>query len=185
MAKKSIYQIKVTPPIWRRLLISSDTRLDELHDIIQIAMGWEDYHLHQFTKDAKDGFTKYYGVPEPDFGFAEVLDESKFKISQLLTKEKDKIGYCYDFGDSWHHDIVLEKILDFDKNQRLPMCIKGRRACPFEDCGGIGGYEYMLEVLNDKTHPEYQDMREWLELEGDEIFDPAFVDIDDINESLA
>ncbi len=59
MAKKSIYQIKVTlkwskPPIWRRLLIASDTRLDELHDIIQIAMGWEDCHLHQFTKDTKD-----------------------------------------------------------------------------------------------------------------------------------
>ncbi len=127
----------------------------------------------------------YYGVPEPDFGFAEVLDECKFKINQLLTKEKDKIGYWYDFGDDWHHDVLLEKILDFDKNQRLPVCIKGRRACPFEDCGGIGGYEYMLEVINDKNHSEYHDMREWLGLEDDEIFDPTFFDIDDINENLA
>ncbi len=140
--------------------------------------------LHQFIKDTGKavGFTKYYGVPNPEFDFDEVLDERKFKISQLLSKEKDKIGYWYDFGDDWHHDVLLEKVLDFDKQQPLPMCIKGRRACPFEDCGGMGGYEYMLEIINDKTHPEYQEMREWLGLEDDENFDPAFFDIDAVNE---
>ena len=103
MAKAQIYQIKVTlnyssPPIWRRLLVPSDVTLDRLHDILQVAMGWYDAHLHQFVV----GGRTYYGVPHPDFGdWIEMQDERKFRLNQVVSSARSRFSYEYDFGDSW------------------------------------------------------------------------------------
>jgi hypothetical protein len=179
MTKKSvqnIYQIKITlndskPPIWRRLLISSSIRLSELHTVIQIAMGWDNSHLHHFIAHGE-----FYGNPEYD-----AADESKVKLDELLQKTKSHILYEYDFGDSWQHKIELEKILPYDVKIQLPSCIKGKRACPPEDCGGIWGYEEFLEVMADPNHPEYAERLEWM----GEDFDPEYFQIDEINALFA
>ena len=153
----------------------SDLKLGAFHDVIQVAMGWTDSHLHQFIANKV-----FYGIPDDDFGL-EMEDESKYKLSQLLKKEKDSLIYEYDFGDSWEHKILLEKILPFDTKIALPVCIKGKRACPPEDCGGIWGYEELLETISDPKHPEHEDMLEWL---GGE-FDPEEFDLEEINGDLA
>lgn len=176
----SIYQLKVTlkgskPPIWRRIQVRSDTKLPQLHEILQIAMGWMDSHLHQFIA----GRT-FYGVPDPEFGLDGMEDESKIRLDRLLAFEKDKIVYEYDFGDGWEHDILLEKILEPDAAVHYPVCMTGKRACPPEDCGGVWGYANLLETLNDPQHEEYEDMLGWV---GGE-FDPAAFDLDEVNEAL-
>ena len=176
----TVYQIKITligakPPIWRTVLVASDIDLEAFHDVIQLAMGWTDSHLHQFIAN-----NVFYGIPDDDFGM-EIEDESKYKLSQLLSKEKDTIKYEYDFGDSWEHKILLEKILPFATKTALPVCIKGKRACPPEDCGGIWRYEELLETISNPKHPDYKDMLEWL---GGE-FDPEEFDLEAINEDLA
>lgn len=179
---RSIYQIKISliglkPPIWRTVLVPSDLGLEDFHDVIQIVMGWTDSHLHQFIAN-----NVFYGIPDDDFGMGmEIEDESKYKLSQLLSKEKDIITYEYDFGDSWEHKILLEKILPFDTKTNLPVCIKGKRACPPEDCGGVWGYEELLETISNIEHPEHEDMLEWL---GGE-FDPEEFDLAEINDDLA
>jgi len=177
---QSIYQIKISligakPPIWRTVLVAGDLGLGAFHDVIQVAMGWTDSHLHQFMDNKK-----IYGIPDDDFGM-ETEDESKYKLSQLLQKEKDTLTYEYDFGDSWEHKILLEKILPYDSNTLLPVCIKGKRACPPEDCGGIWGYEELLETISDPEHPDHEEMLEWL---GGE-WDPDEFDLEEINEDLA
>jgi hypothetical protein len=177
---KSIYQIKISligvkPPIWRTVLVASNIDLETFHDVIQLAMGWTDSHLHQFIANKV-----FYGIPDDDFEL-EMEDETKYKLSQLLKKEKESIKYEYDFGDSWEHKILLEKILPFDTKTVLPVCIKGKRACPPEDCGGIWGYEELLETISNPNHPDHDDMLEWL---GGE-FDPEEFDLEDINEDLA
>ena len=177
---RSIYQIKISligakPPIWRTILVPSDLRLDAFHDVIQIAMGWRDCHLHQFIEN-----NVFYGIPDDEFGM-EIEDEAKFKLFHLLKKEKDTIKYEYDFGDSWEHKILLEKILPDDGKTVLPVCIKGKRACPPEDCGGIWGYEELLETISNPKHPDHEDMLEWL---GGE-FDPEEFDLEEINGDLA
>ena len=174
-----IYQIKVTleaskPPIWRRLLVRSDVTLAELHQVIQAAMGWAGYHLHQFIV----GET-YYGEPHPDYGF-EMRDESRVKLSHVAPDEGAKFGYEYDFGDSWLHQVLVEKVLPPEPGQRYPVCIKGRRACPPEDVGGVWGYEEFLEAIRDPDHPEHEDYLEWI---GGE-FDPEEFDLDDVNAAL-
>jgi len=177
---KKIYQIKVTlkdtkPPIWRRIEVTEDTSLDKLHNIIQAAIGWNDYHLHQFIIGGN-----YYGKPDPEFG-SEMEDESTIRLSQISLKEKSKFTYEYDFGDSWLHEILIEKILPAKEGVKYPVCITGKRACPPEDVGGSFGYADFLETINDPEHPEHEDMLEWA---GDD-FDPEAFDLDEINARLA
>ena len=183
-AKKlpSLYQIKVTlvgakPPIWRRLLVHGNIKLDTFHDVIQYSMGWMNGHLHQFEKDGV-----LYGVPDGEFDFGfDLEDENKYRLSDLLKSEKDWLSYEYDFGDDWRHKIILEKILPFDASSGVAKCIKGKRACPPEDCGGIWGYENLLEIMSDPAHDEHEDMMEWL---GEE-FDPERFSLSEINTMLS
>ena len=173
---QNIYQIQIslngfTPKIWRRIQLKSDTLLPDLHDIIQLTMGWDDSHLHQFIKNKE-----FYGDPSVDEDF-DTIDYRKIKLSAMLNKEKEKFIYEYDFGDSWEHTILLEKILPVDPNTKYPVCIAGEMNCPPEDCGGVWGYSELLEILKDPKHEEYEDYIEWL---GDD-FDPKEFDLEEVN----
>ncbi|MFL5804284.1 MAG: plasmid pRiA4b ORF-3 family protein [Roseiflexaceae bacterium] len=176
-----IYQLKVTlkgirPPIWRRILLEPDTRLDRLHHILQDVMGWYDAHLHQFSV----GRT-LYGVPDSDFDFGpEVEDETQVALGQVAPRAKSKLTYEYDFGDGWEHELLVEKVLPADPAARYPICVAGARACPPEDCGGVWGYADLLETIQNPDHPEHEEMLEWL---GGE-FDPEAFDLDAINRQL-
>ena len=177
------YQIRIDlaryrPKIWRRLLIRSDLPLSGFHLAIQIAMGWENSHLHQFIKDKKF----YSERLEEDWTWDDRhnVDYSEMHVSDLLTTEKDKIEYEYDFGDGWVHEIKLEKILPADNTMKSPVCTDGALACPPEDCGGIWGYAQMLEALKDPRHEQHEETLEWI---GEE-FDPELFDIEVVNKLL-
>jgi hypothetical protein len=181
----SIFQLKITledirPPIWRRVLVASTMKLDELHLVIQAVMPWENYHLHSFESGEGIYMPLMPGNDLFDFGIP-TKDEVKFKISQVLNHEKSWIRYTYDMGDSWEHKIVLEKILAPDPKLKYPICVKGKRACPPEDCGGAWSYMELLEILSDPSHPSYAEMMEYY---GESIDAEAF-DLAEINESLS
>ena len=179
---RSIYQIKISlngikPPIWRRVLVPSTIKLDQLNLVLQIAMGWTNSHLHQFIVNQT-----FYGVIDVDFDMdLEIQDETGYKLSDLLRNEKDRLIYEYDFGDSWEHRVLLEKISPYVTTETLPRCVKGSRHCPPEDCGGIWGYMDLLETIKDPDHPEHEDMLEWL---GDD-FDPEYFKVGEVNKLLA
>jgi Plasmid pRiA4b ORF-3-like protein len=184
MAKKSaansgtIYQLKVTledskPPIWRRLLVPASLNLGDLHQILQVAMGWTDSHLHQFIVGEKT-----YGMPDPDTDWT--LDEDRVKLAQIVSGEKFRFRYEYDFGDSWLHLILVEKILPAEPGKPYPICVKGKGNCPPEDCGGIWGFYDFVEAMANPKHPEHENLKEWY---GDD-FDPEAFDIDDVNRIL-
>jgi len=182
MAKKAptaIYQLKISlrdarPPIWRRLLVADTTTLAKLHEIIQIAMGWENYHLHQFITDRT-----FYGKPSTD-DWDEVLDERKYTLAQIAPTLRQKFQYEYDFGDGWRHDVLVEKILAPEPKQKYPVCIKGKRACPPENVGGVWGYEEFVAAIQDPAHPEHDSYLDWV---GGE-FDPEAFALAQINEEL-
>jgi len=176
--EKQIYQIQITlkdsnPRIWRRFLTSSDITLNELHKIIQTTMGWANSHLHQFEK-GRDCY-----APK-SFNIEEAKDSKEVKLDSLLQNEKDKMKYTYDFGDDWELDIILEKILPLNTSNEIPLCIAGSRACPPDDCGGIAGYEELLEIISNPKHPDFDEKIEWL----GENFDPEYFDMDEVNSML-
>jgi hypothetical protein len=178
----AIYEFKVTlkeshPPIWRRIQVP-DCTLGELHEFLQVVMGWEDCHLHQFIVKGQ-----YYGPSDPEdleWG-TEKGDEEKISVSQIArTAPKLRFTYEYDFGDSWQHEILLEKFLEPEPNETYPRCIEGERASPPEDVGGTGGYSDFLEAISDPKHEQYDDLVEWI---GGR-FDPERFSLDKVNREL-
>ena len=180
------YQIKVAlshikPPVWRRLIVDSRISLDALHDALQISMGWTNSHMHQFIDRAGVIYGQSYDDEfMPSLG-SKTIEESAVLLNEVLKTEKDWIKYEYDFGDGWEHKITLEKILPHKKNQFPVACIKGKRACPPEDCGGPWGYAHMLEQLAaPEDDEEYAELLEWL---GDD-FEPENFDLEETNAIL-
>lgn len=132
----------IKPPIWRGIIVREDITLDRLHDIIQIAMGWKQMHLHEFVIDGK----KYTEDPEdPEF---DGQDESGVTLMSAMGSEVERFAYTYDFGDQWTHTVEVEG--PSDATPPLAICTDGQRACPPEDFGGIGVYAEMLAHLRKK-----------------------------------
>lgn len=175
----STYDIRVTmfhiePEIWRLLRVPADIRMDRLHDVLQIAMGWTDSHLHQFhVIDAKGGTKAFVGKPDPNFeGSTPTQDETKRLLKNFLSKPGDRIGYEYDFGDGWLHEIKLVTVHSQSAWLGAALCLDGARACPPEDCGGVPGFQRVLTACANPKRAD-RDLREWLGDYAPEAFDLA------------
>ncbi len=172
----SIFVLKVVlvgvePAIWRRLLVPSSITLPKLHIALQIALGWNNSHLHAFiTHDGR------YGWVDPDFE-DDTIDEKRKKLQQFLKDPLDRIQYEYDFGDGWLHQITLEDSYDYEPGRPLPVCIDGEMACPPDDVGGPHGYAMFLEAMIDSENPEHDSFVEWV---GGK-FEPEIFDIHSTN----
>lgn len=176
-----MFQLRVTledvaPPVWRTLLVPSTITLTALHVVVNEAMGWADSHLHQFVlRDRRFG-----DLSMPDAGDDLGLeDERKHRLDELIGKGQS-IGYEYDFGDGWSHEVKVEKTVELDGRFVYPLCVGGARACPPEDCGGPGGYEHLLEVLKNSKAEDHDDLVAWV---GGH-FDPEGFDVNRINAAL-
>ena len=130
------------PPLWRRLELTSDLFLDDVHDAIQAAFGWTDTHLHRFSsgppsagRDAEQ-YLCAFDVDEGDVG----VPEQEVRLDELLVEEGDRMYYTYDYGDDWHHTIRLEAVEPREPGAPRAVCTAGRRPDPPEDCGGAPGY---------------------------------------------
>jgi hypothetical protein len=171
------YQLKITlqgidPPVWRRVVVPSEFSLFDLHCVIQLAMGWENCHLHDFTIKRQR-----YALPDPE-GFDDLPDESETLLRDIV-RPRNKFVYQYDFGDCWNHVILVEKALD-DAAIPGPICVDGARACPPEDSGGPWGYADKLEALSDPDDEESEDLREWMGAD----FDPELFDANAVTKEL-
>ncbi|MBM4287775.1 MAG: plasmid pRiA4b ORF-3 family protein [Deltaproteobacteria bacterium] len=180
-AAPKIYHLKIAlngsePPIWRLVAVKGNVSLDKLHRIIQCAMGWENYHLHEFIiKGERIGTVDLDFDSDPD-----VVDEKQVLLQDVVKQARSKFSYVYDFGDDWEHEIVVKKITPPEENRHYPCCLAGERACPPEDSGGIWGYEELLDITSNPDHPDYEEMREWL----GEGFDPGAFDLAAVNLAL-
>jgi hypothetical protein len=181
-ARGSVYELKITlddirPLIWRRVQ-TKNTTLAKLHDIIQVVLGWEDYHLHEFEiGDQRFGLPEQW---EDDFWESKVSNERKVKLSQLVEQGVKKFRYQYDMGDSWWHSIHIEKTVPPETGVKYPRCIGGERAGPPEDCGGPWGYGDFVDAVQNPKHKRHDELREWV---GDD-FDPEAFDLEAVNEEL-
>lgn len=148
----SIHQLhlalrEVDPPIWRRLHVPSTATLLQLHEVIQTAMGWQDYHLHLF------------GTTRGTYGH-QAADESAITLAELLPHSGAELDYLYDFGDRWELTIATEKIHQRAPGVRYPRCSAGRRAAPPEDSGGPYGFADLARYLRHRKGWKYEQARE-------------------------
>ncbi len=150
-----VFLLDIAPPIWRRVELPSETSLAQLHKVLQAAMGWQDYHLHEFEIGGQR-----YGVPDTDYDLpGEVVKDTTVKLSR--ARKGASLLYRYDFGDNWAHSVVLEDIVPIEPDTKYPRVVDGARACPPEDSGGPYGYADLVDILAKPRHKEYRQMHEW------------------------
>lgn len=145
----------IEPEIWRLVEVPLGTHLKGLHDVIQAAMGWQDYHLFEFRIG-----DKRYGIPEGDWD-GEVLQAKSMTLATLVSKGIDRFDYVYDFGDNWEHTIAIESVADADPTVKYPRFVDGKRRGPPEDVGGPPGFFDFLEALANPRHSEHRRLVEW------------------------
>jgi len=183
------------PAIWRQLEIRSTLTLDQVHRVLQAAFDWEDMHLHRFT--ALEPFVRLRPVDGelPDdlqwLPKQECLDpddraEEDLSLTQLFVLGSGVAFYEYDFGDSWLHRLELVSQKPADEGAPPARLVDGARRGPLEDSGGLPGYEDIMNALADASHPDHGEYSAWVaDMTGStEPFDPAFLDIADVNRSL-
>ena len=190
VTSSEVLQFKITlrgirPPIWRRIQVPRAYTFWDLHVAIQDAMGWDDYHLHEFElRRGKNQRGETIGIPDEEFESGRsTLPGWEVPLVRHFSAPNQKATYRYDFGDDWEHEVLLEATLPAEEGVEYPRCTKGRRACPPEDCGGPYGYPEFLEAIGDPTHPRHEELLEWIGgAFRSEAFDPGKVVFDDPKE---
>ena len=168
------------PLVWRRIQVPEGYSFWDLHVAIQDAMGWKDYHLHEFVvADSKVGRLKRIGISDDEMPDERpCLASWKVPIARYLTYGTDPVRYRYNFGDDWEHTLEFEEIVA-DDGGAYPRCVDGAGACPPEDVGGTHGYLEFLQVIRNRRHPEHDAMLEWAGGTFDpHAFDPKSVTFD-------
>lgn len=171
IARLHIALADTDPSIWRRVEVPVEASVKVLHDVIQAAMGWLDYHLWKFEAD-----DRRYGVTDPDWPDDRLLAAKNTKLKTLLDREVHQFFYTYDMGDSWEHIITVEAVEEGTPGTKYPRYVEGEHRAPPEDCGGIPGFEAFLDAVADPRHPEHEDATEWHQGCYGKVFNPDEID---------
>ncbi len=159
--------LETDPLIWRQVEVPTSITLKVLHDIVQITMGWLDYHLWEFTI----GKQRYGPPTDEEWATPPRIDAIKVRLRDVLNPRKTRINYLYDFGDCWAHRLIVTDVRQGEPGVSYPRYVGGEWAGPPEDSGGIPGFYEKLRAMADPDHPEHADIVEWLE-----DYDPRDID---------
>jgi len=147
--------------------------MSKLADILLVAMGWSNSHLHAFRVGERRFGMNFDEFPEGE------IDEKTVTVLQALREER-RFAFDYDFGDSWEHEVVIEELTWSYFGLKFAVCLDGANACPPDDVGGTVGYEEFLTAIADRTHEEHKGYLEWV----GGSFDPTDFALADVNAAL-
>jgi hypothetical protein len=170
---------EVTPAVVRRVEVPLDIRLDDLHFVLQIAIGWQNCHPFEFRVDG--AAEKRWGLLDKDDPESSPLPAERATLADLLQHGQKSFCYDYVYGEDWTHTVELEAIAPADGDARYPRLVSAQNRCPPADIGGAMGYETYLHAIADPLHLNHEGMREW----DDPDFDPHVVDEAAIRDNLA
>lgn len=180
------YQVKIELQglnVWRRVLVPEDITFYGLKKVIDYSMKWSDYHEYEFEIKGNLAFVDHAEEKNARYTWSrcEYRESRTSKVFDYV-KSRQVIKYLYDFGDEWLHKIKIEKAVNGVEGEEF-LCLEGEGGCPPEDCGGVGGYLYALEVLSDPEDDEYEHMLDWMGIDDVSELHTGF-DIDQVNKYL-
>lgn len=162
-APARIFRLKIElddwqPAIWRRVEVPATASLKALHDLIQAAMPFEDYHLFEFR-----AANQRYAIPDPEWDdlSARTLSAKTTKLGTIVERGITELAYTYDFGDDWRFKITMEDTHQADPAIEYPRFVEGEGRAPPEDVGGLSGFEHFLEAIVDPEHEEHDELKGW------------------------
>lgn len=146
------------PAIWRLAEVPLTMTLKALHDVIQAAMPFDDYHLFEFRAGGKR-----YAIPNPEWDSLrdKTYSAKTMRLGSLVDRGIAELAYTYDFGDDWRHTITIEAVADADRGAEYPRYIAGVGRAPPEDDGGIPGFELFLDAIADPQHEQHRELKRW------------------------
>lgn len=171
IARLRIALVDADPPIWRRVEVPVEASLKMLHDVIQGAMGWLDYHLWEFEAGGRR-----YGLPDPDWPEDGPAAAANARLAALIDRGVRRFDYLYDMGDSWEHEIIVEAVEAGASGVKYPRYVEGARRAPPEDIGGMPGFHEFLEAIANPRHPRHGEAIEWHRECYGEAFNPDTFD---------
>jgi hypothetical protein len=170
---------QISPMIWRRLLVDSDSSIADLHHTLQIAFGWSDSHLHRFHIHGRD-----YGIGKIG-GISFSTDANQVRLADFRFRINEGFRYEYDFGDAWQHEVRVERRLPLDDTCVYPRCIGGRRQAPPEDCGGPLAFMAQRDRLPIQVDELFWQLQEDMRAGDLEAIRDRQAEIDSLSEWLA
>ena len=178
----------IKPPIWRKVIVPSNISLRLFGDLILELMGWMGEHLNQFRKGDSYYAPAYQREDETPslYGRDENFNQEDFALGEILREKGDAMVWEYDFGDGWEHDVRLSSVEEYaEGEERKIVFVSGKRACPPEDCGGIWGYEELLELharraARKRISADDRERLEWYGMDRD--FDPEWLSLEECRE---
>lgn len=179
VVRLKIALVDTEPSIWRQVDVPASASLKDMHSIIQAAMGWQNCHLHQFHvgKQTING----PGFDDPGFSGERSISAARVQLGELIARKVKRFAYVYDMGDSWEHELRIEKVLPAEPQTTYPRFVDGAGRCPPEDIRGLPGFYNFLEALEDPAHPDHEDLVDWY----GGSFDPSDLDEPAIKKRLA
>lgn len=161
------------PPIWRRFQVHDQVTLETLHQVLQQVMGWQNTQPYRFE-------IRGDRYAPPTVSLENTLDSTTTTLASLDVQADARLSYLYDFRDGWLHLLTLEAVLPTTPSDSVPSCLAGELACPPEGCGGVWGYEDLLETLGDPDDPDYENLLNWVGVD----FDPTAFHCAQVNQRL-
>ena len=164
----------VTPRVVRVVDVPADIRLDDLHFVLQIAIGWQNGHPFEF----RIGDT-VWGQSDRDTGIDRIAAEECTLADIVAVGETFK--YDYVLGEDWEHNVSLLSRGPIKPGMRYPNLVNAEGRCPPADIGGPTGYETYLRSIADPNSVDHEDM---LAFDAPD-FDPNIVDAAALRQNLA
>ena len=171
--------VGVKPRIWRRFLLKDTLSFQALHETIQDACGWWNYHLFSFQKTERGPEIARVNFDD-GWGMSDAPTAGRVRLSSYFKKKGNRCYYHYDFGDSWWHLTQIKDIIELPETFRRRL-VDGARAFPREDCGGLWGYEDCcrtfaltpeeIRQLEPEEREDVESRREWMGDWNPEMFD--------------
>jgi len=145
------------PEVWRRLILTTDTTLAQLHTLIQLLMDLNDEHLHRF----KIGYD-YFGSASPDNSMDDRELYDGKTLYDIYAAGYKKFFYTYDFAANRNHRLTIQQVLPYEEGMYYPLCTNGAHAAPPDNSVTTAKYNDLLEALTDKHHSDHELAREIL-----------------------
>jgi Plasmid pRiA4b ORF-3-like protein len=164
----------VTPRVRRCVEVPVDIRLDDLHFVLQIAIGWQNGHPFEFRIG-----DRIWGLRDRDVETHPTPAEQATLADILALGGSFK--YDYVLGEDWEHTVTLLARLSVRDGVRYPHLVSAEGRCPPADIGGPIGYETYLRSIADPSSVNHSDM---LDFDAPD-FDPNVVDEAQLRANLA